>query len=85
MRNQNPADGRGTDSHDDTAPSVGLPPLSSESVAPVDRLEAFQERLDAMPDDVLDKATIELRSTINALHTQFALQVREMERRDIRS
>jgi hypothetical protein len=36
-----------------------------------------------MSDDVLDKATIELRSTINALHAQFALQVREMERRDI--
>jgi hypothetical protein len=83
MRNQNPADGRGTDSHHDTAPSIVLPPLPSESVAPVDRLKAFQERLDAMPDDVLDKATIELRSTINALHAQFTLQVREMERRDI--
>ena len=72
--------------HTTTLPRVSVsPPLSSESGAPVDRLEAFQERLDAMPDDVLDKATIELRSTINALHTQFALQVREMERRDIRS
>ena len=83
MNNQYPADGRVMVSHDGNAPVVGLPPLPSEPVACSDRLDTFQERLDAMSDDVLDKATIELRSVINAAHAQFALQVRELERRDI--
>lgn len=83
MRYQYPADGRVMVSHDDDAPVVGLPPLPSESVASTKRLDAFQERLDVMSDDVLDKATIELGSVINAAHAQFALQVRELERRDI--
>jgi hypothetical protein len=83
MNNQYPADGRVMGSHDDDAPVVGLPPLPSEPVASSDRLDAFQEYLDAMSDDVLDKATVELRSSINAAHAQFALQVRELERRDV--
>jgi hypothetical protein len=83
MNNQYPADGRVMGSHDDDAPVVGLPSLPSEPVASSDRLDAFQEHLDAMSDDVLDKATVELRSSINAAHAQFALQVRELERRDV--
>jgi hypothetical protein len=83
MNNQYPADGRVMGSHDDDAPVVGLPSLPSEPVASSDRLDAFQEHLDAMSDDVLDKATVELRSVINAANAQFAIQVRELERRDV--
>ncbi len=36
-----------------------------------------------MSDDVLEKATVELRATIDAAHTRFGLQVAELERRDI--
>jgi hypothetical protein len=83
MSYQYPADGRVMVSQDDDRVVVGLPPLPSEPVACSDRLEAFQEHLDAMSDGVLDKATIELRGAINAAHAKFALQVRELERRDI--
>ena len=83
MNNLYPADGRVIGSHDGNAPVVGLPRLPSEPVTCSDRPEAFQEHLDAMSDDVLDKATIELRGAINAAHARFALQVRELERRDI--
>jgi len=83
MSYQYPADGRVMVSQDDDRVVVGLPPLPSEPVTSTNRLETFQERLDSMSDDVLDKATIELRSAINTAHAQFALQVREMERRDI--
>jgi len=93
MRDRNPADGWAMGSNDDGAPAGGLPPLPFESVVPADGLhvsgpalssvEAFQERLDRLGDDVLEKSTIELRRSINAAHAQFALQVREMERRNI--
>ena len=83
MCNVFPADGRGSGSHDGDAPVAGLPSLPSETVTSTNRVDIFQERLDAMSDDVLDKATIELRGAINAAHAQFALQVRELERRDI--
>jgi hypothetical protein len=83
MNNQYPADGRVMGSHDDDAPVVCLPPLPSEPVTCSDRLEAFKEHLDAVSDDMLGKATIELRVAINAAHARFALQVRELERRDI--
>ncbi|VAW09314.1 hypothetical protein MNBD_ACTINO02-1603, partial [hydrothermal vent metagenome] len=36
-----------------------------------------------MSDDVLEKATVELRATINAAHARFVVQVAELERRDI--
>jgi hypothetical protein len=44
-------------------------------------LDAFEERLEEMADDVLEKATIELGHSINAAHARFALQVREIDRR----
>lgn len=92
MSNRNPADGWAMDSNDDDAPVGDLPPLPSEPVVPsngpqesgeVSAIEAFQERLEHFADDVLEKSTIELHRSINAAHAQFALQVRELERRDI--
>jgi len=97
MRYQNLADGRamGSDADDSrVSGSVGdLPPLPNESVAPANgpqasrdtalSVAAFQEQLDRLGDDVLAKSTIELRRSINAAHAQFALQVRELERRNI--
>jgi len=83
MSYQYPADGRVMVSQDDDRVVVGLPPLPSEPVTSPDVFEAFEERLDSMSDDVLDKATIELRSVINAANAQFLLQIRELERRDV--
>jgi hypothetical protein len=44
---------------------------------------AFQAQLDGMADDVLEKATVDLRRQINAAHAQFTLHVRELERRAV--
>jgi hypothetical protein len=44
---------------------------------------ALQESLDALPDGVLEKATVDLHRQINALHARFTVQVRELERRGI--
>ena len=91
MRNQNPAVGWVMDSNDGT-PLGDFPPLPNESVVLADghevsgevlSVETFQKHLDVLSDDVLEKSTIELRRSINAAHAQFALQVRELERRDI--
>lgn len=96
MRNRNSANGRATGSATNGAVDVlhvgDLPPLPSESgargMAPstCDRetlADAARSRLDAIPDDVLEQDTIDLRKSINAAHAQFALQVRELERRAI--
>ncbi len=92
MRDQTPAHGWAMDPGDDDAPVGDLPPLPNESVVPADspqvsgevsNVEVFQERLDRLSDDVLEKTTVELRRSINAAHAQFALQVRELERRNI--
>jgi hypothetical protein len=97
MSNQIPAVGRVTDSGTGGSAAGVLPPLLCESVAlpgtetedarrlsadgsPV---ESLQAQLDALADDVLEKATIELRRSINAAHARFAVQVRELDRRSV--
>ena len=90
MEYQNPTAGRATDSATEASPVGDLPPLPRESVVyggtesdnpSMSPLDAFQERLEEMADDVLEKATIELGRSINAAHAQFAMQVREVDRR----
>jgi hypothetical protein len=46
-------------------------------------VDALQETLDLMSDDVLEKDLIELRQSINAAHARFTVEVRELERRNI--
>jgi uncharacterized protein DUF222/HNH endonuclease len=83
MSTDDPADGRGTGSQDDNFRVGDFPSLPGESVDPASGLQRIKAELSAMSDDVLEKATIELRSTINAAHARFGVQVAELERRDI--
>ncbi len=83
MSTDDPADGRGTGSQDDNFRVGDFLPLPGEFVDPASGLQRIEEELSAMSDDVLEKATIELRASINAAHAKFAVQVAELERRDI--
>ncbi len=87
MSTDDPADGRVTgsqDSDDRALPgAAGFLALPGKSVDPSRRLQAIEAELSGMSDDVLEKATIELRASINAAQAKFAVQVAELEHRDI--
>lgn len=85
MRSQNPPDRRAKDSNIADRLVGGFPQLASEPVASNSNMNTILRDISAMSDDVLEKATIELRATISAAQTRFALQVRELEHRDIPS
>jgi Domain of unknown function (DUF222)/HNH endonuclease len=78
-----PADGRAAGSQDGNFRVGDFLPLPGESVDPASGLQRIEDELSGMSDDVLEKATIELRASINAAHARFAVQVAELERRDI--
>ncbi len=83
MSTDDPVDGRVTGSQGDNFRVGGFPLLPGESVDPASGLQRIEDELSGMSDDVLEKATIELRATINAAQARFAVQVAELVRRDI--
>ncbi len=83
MSTDDPANGRVTGSQGDNSRVGDFPLLPGESVDPASGLQRIEDELSGMSDDVLEKATIELRASINAAHARYAVQVAELERRDI--